>query len=165
MKQDACNIYDSEVRNKMLKQLPHGNTITQEEILEIEKNTRDQSSNDQWFDERKKRLTASNFGAVIKRKKSIHPKSLLEKIHNQHRQSNPPAPCKWGLDKEENAIKAYHSFKKQEGKLLVSALDVVLLSILLPHGWVLAQISWCLISQRSIILVLARSNVLIPRET
>ena len=80
------------------------------------KNTRDQSSNDQWFDERKKRLTASNFGAVIKRKKSIHPISLLEKIHNQHRQSNPPAPCKWGLDKEENAIKAYCSFKKQEEK-------------------------------------------------
>ena len=37
MKQDACNIYDSEVRNEMLKQLPHGNTTTQEEILEIEK--------------------------------------------------------------------------------------------------------------------------------
>ena len=61
-------------------------------------------------------MTASNFGAVIKRKKSIHPKSLLEKIQDQHRHSNPPAPCKWGLDQEENVIKAYYSLKKQEGK-------------------------------------------------
>ena len=37
-------------------------------------------------------------------------------MQNQHRHSNPPAPCKWGLDKEENAIKAYYSSKKQEGK-------------------------------------------------
>ena len=116
MKQDACNIYDCEVRNEMLKQLPQGKTMTQEKIFEIEKNTRDQSSSDQWYDERKKRLTASNFGAVIKRKKSIYPKSLLEKIQNPPRRSNPPTPCKWGMDKEENAIKAYYNFKQQEGK-------------------------------------------------
>ena len=90
----------------MLKQLPQGKTTTQEKIFEIEENTRDPSSSDQWYDERKNRLIASNFGAVIKRKKSIYPKSLLEKIQN------PPR----GMDKEENAIKANYNFKQKEGK-------------------------------------------------
>ena len=54
IKQDACNIYNNEARNKMLKQLPHSNTITQEGILEIQKNTRDH--------ERKKRLQLQTLG-------------------------------------------------------------------------------------------------------
>ena len=33
MKQDACNIYDCEVRNEMLKQLPQGKNMTQEKIF------------------------------------------------------------------------------------------------------------------------------------
>ena len=53
---------------------------------------------------------------MIKRKKSIYPKSLLEKIQNLSRHSNPPTPCKWGMDKKENAIKAYYNSKQQEGK-------------------------------------------------
>ena len=104
-KQDACNKYDCKVRDEMLKQLPQSKTMTQEKIFKIEKNTREQSSSDQWFDERKIRLTASNFGAVIKRKISIYPKSLLGKIQNPPKHCNPPTLCKWGMGQEENAIK------------------------------------------------------------
>ena len=104
-KQDACNKYDCKVRDEMLKQLPQSKTMTQEKIFKIKKNTREQSSSDQWFDERKIRLKASNFGAVIKRKRSIYPKSLLGKIRNPPKHCNPPTLCKWGMDQEENAIK------------------------------------------------------------
>jgi hypothetical protein len=43
-----------------------------EGILEIERNTREQSDSTAWYAERSKRLTALNFGAVLKRRKSIY---------------------------------------------------------------------------------------------
>ena len=51
-----------------------------DEILEVERNTRGQASCERWYVERNMRLTASNFGGVIRRRKSIYPKSLLDKI-------------------------------------------------------------------------------------
>jgi hypothetical protein len=50
-----------------------------ERILEIERNTREQSDCDVWYSERSKILTTSNFGSVIKCRKNNHPKSLLKK--------------------------------------------------------------------------------------
>jgi hypothetical protein len=49
------------------------------QLLEVEKNTRRQASCEQWYAERKIRLTASNFGVVVKRK-TCYPKSILKKI-------------------------------------------------------------------------------------
>ena len=110
MKPDACNIYDCEVRNEMLKQLPQGKTMTQEKIFEIEKNTRDQSSCDQWYDERKNRLTASNFGAAIKRK-NPSTQNLCQKRYKIHEDIQTPQPhANGGMGKEENAIKELNSF-------------------------------------------------------
>ena len=37
-----------------------------------------QSTDNSWFIEQKKRLTASNFGSVINRRKLIEPKSILK---------------------------------------------------------------------------------------
>ena len=51
-------------------------------MVELERNTRGQSDCALWFEERRYRLTASNFGSVIKRKKSIFPKSHLQKVLN-----------------------------------------------------------------------------------
>ena len=45
----------------------------------IEKATMGKSSNKEWFIQRQKRLTASNFGSVIKRKVDIVPTSILKK--------------------------------------------------------------------------------------
>ena len=45
----------------------------------IEKGTMGKSSNKEWFIQRQKRLTASNFGSVIKRKVDIVPTSILKK--------------------------------------------------------------------------------------
>ena len=90
--------------------------ITHPELLEIEKNTRKQASCDQWYQERKIRLTASNFGAVIKRRRTIYPKSLLQRIQNQSKDSKCPKPCQWGKDNEEKAINKYLKLKHSQGQ-------------------------------------------------
>ena len=99
-----------------VKKLKHSASITHSEILQIENNTRDQSSSDKWFEERHKRLTSSNFGAVVKRRKTIFPTTLLSKIRNQSKQAKCPEPCQWGKDKEEKAIVAYSKFKTNKGQ-------------------------------------------------
>ena len=86
--------------SETVKELKHSAIITHSEIIQIEKNTREQSSSDKWFEERHKRLTSSNFGAVVKRRKTIFPKSLLNKIQNQSIHAKCPEPCQWGKDKE-----------------------------------------------------------------
>ena len=45
------------------------NTITIDEAVAIEKNTRKQSESEQWFNERRGRITSSRFGDILKRKK------------------------------------------------------------------------------------------------
>jgi len=57
-------------------------TITQEQVILLKQNTRDQALNEMWHDERSKRITASNFGRVMLRKWSVTQKfidSLLQK--------------------------------------------------------------------------------------
>ena len=51
----------------------------------IEEKTLGQSTNDSWFTERKKRLTASNFGSVINRREHIQPKSILKIIFTKEK--------------------------------------------------------------------------------
>lgn len=53
--------------------------ISQQEALSLEKNTRDQSINTLWHEERKKRITASNFGRVMLRKSAVTQK-LIDSI-------------------------------------------------------------------------------------
>ena len=101
--------------SETVKKSKHSTSITHSEILHIEKNTREQSSSDKWFEERHKRLTSSNFGAVVKRRETISPKSLLNKIQNQSIHAKCPEPCQWGKDKEEKAIIEYCKFKNNEG--------------------------------------------------
>ena len=49
--------------------------VAHEGILEIERNSREQSNCDVWYAERSKRVTASNFGSIMKRRKKsiLHP--------------------------------------------------------------------------------------------
>ncbi len=51
--------------------------VAHEDILEIERNSREQSDSDVWYSERRKRVTASNFGSIIKRKKKSIPPPYL----------------------------------------------------------------------------------------
>lgn len=130
----TCNLHNTLIREQMLEHLEKEITTlkgmdenqmvfveenlgtTHSQFLEIERNTRGQSECAKWYEERKLRLTASNFGAVIKRRKQIHPKSLLTKLQNQAPKQKIPSPCKWGKDNEEVAIKAYVKFKEQKNQ-------------------------------------------------
>ena len=151
------SINDSSVRDKIFERLPSTTPdesmancdainslrslfkISRAEVLQIEQNTREQSSSDMWFDERQKRLTSSNFGAVIKRRKQMFPKSLLATIHKS-KQSTCPKPCQWGKDKEEKAIQEYLRLNKNREKMLMCVQVVGLLLIRSFHGWVLVLI-------------------------
>jgi hypothetical protein len=81
---------------------------TKEQMLDIECNTRGQSDSKLWFQERQARLTASNFGSVMKRRENIFPKSLLTKMLTPATNgSKPPEPCLWGKTNEQTAIAKY----------------------------------------------------------
>ena len=51
--------------------------IDLETARKLEEKTLGQSTNDSWFTQRKKRLTASNFGSIINRGEHIQPKSIF----------------------------------------------------------------------------------------
>ena len=59
--------------------------VTYEQMLDIELNTRGQASSDRWYDERKNRITASNFGIVVKRRKSIFSKVKFEHTFDKYK--------------------------------------------------------------------------------
>ena len=81
---------------------------TKEELLDIECNTRGQSTNNLWFQERQLRLTASNFGIVLKRRENVFPKSILAKQFTYtSNKTKKTQPCLWGQTNEQNAIVKY----------------------------------------------------------
>ena len=74
------------------------------QLLEIEKNTRGQSTCAQWNEERNIWLTASNFGAVAKRRKKLHPKSILNTALMSNATMKSPKQCIWGNENEMKAL-------------------------------------------------------------
>ena len=66
-----------------------------------------QSDDKLWYEERRMRLTASNFGSVLKRRENIYPKTILNKQFYSNCTKTVPKPCLWGQNLEEIAIKEY----------------------------------------------------------
>ena len=64
-----------------------------------------------WYDKRKCRRTASMFGVVVKRRKSIYPKSIVKTITKPSQTKN--ASCLWGTENEKNALLRYHQYKDE----------------------------------------------------
>ena len=67
-----------------------------------------------WYLERSKRITASIFGKVINRRKTLFPKALLKQILEKPmgKMTNYPVPLKWGIEHESVAIEEYLRKKK-----------------------------------------------------
>ena len=92
-----CTQHTPFVQEKLFK--------TKEQLHDIECNTRGQSDNDLWFEERRLRLTASNYGLVMKRREKIFPKSILSKqFSTVGCKTKTPQSCQWGHSNEQNAI-------------------------------------------------------------
>ena len=86
-------------------------------MVELERNTRGQSDCTLWVEERRSRLTASNFGSVIKRKKNTFPKSHLQKVLSPATsRSKTPESCLWGKTNEQVAIAKYLEQLKSDEK-------------------------------------------------
>ena len=83
--------------------------VTVEKAKEICLGTMEQSHDSRWYAERSGRVTASVFGKVMNRRKSVHPASLVKTItvKTKPRASGMPASLQWRLDNERNAALKY----------------------------------------------------------
>jgi len=78
----------------------HNLTISEEEIMKIESETRGQSQNDQWFQFRSGRVTASYFGEVRNRRSSTPPDRLVRDIFQYGKRRVSPPQCLEGQQLE-----------------------------------------------------------------
>ena len=99
--------------------------VNNEGCREIEKNTRKQNECEEWYKQRKCRLTSSLFGCVVKRRKTIYPKTIVNKITKPSQIKN--ASCQWGIENEQKALIKYHEYKNEinEHVALCSACGLV----------------------------------------
>ena len=64
-----------------------------------------------WYEKRKCQLSALMCGVVVKRRKSIYPKSTVKTITKPSDTKN--ASCLWGTENEKNAMLRYHQYKDE----------------------------------------------------
>ncbi|CAG9761285.1 unnamed protein product [Ceutorhynchus assimilis] len=94
-------------KNIFLKELEKSG----EEIEKLEKETRGQSGNPLWKQERSLRLTASNFGTVCKMRKTTScENSVKNLLYSKFMGSS---ATRYGTEKEPLAIKAYETYTKE----------------------------------------------------
>ena len=87
--------------------------ITSEEAKQIELQTRDQVDNQQWMNERRKRLTASVVGAIAKMKKTTKKSKKVESLlYNKFRGN---AATRYGTAMEHKTTLQYKTYQQQHG--------------------------------------------------
>ncbi len=109
-KQDVLDSLSDEVMWKCVDESHHKFAtdilcVSRGDARKIEKETMGQSTSKKWFIERKKRLTSSNFGSVIKRKLKIYPKTILKRVLGSQKASHPAFV--WGIENEPRAKGKY----------------------------------------------------------
>ena len=86
----------------------------------MEKATRGQSDNSEWFRYRCGRSTASKFGEINNRRNSTPPDRLVSDIFNYKTRTQTPYQCKAGLDMETIIITKYMETKYAYGDSNIS---------------------------------------------
>ena len=87
--------------------------VNAEQAAVIESSTRDQSENNEWFKHRQCRLTASNFGAVVKRKKQDCSK-LVERLTTSNQNLN-VSSLNYGCNNEDIVANYYVQYQERHG--------------------------------------------------
>ena len=86
---------------------------SEEKIREIERETRSQRDSPLWYSVRRCRITASHFGAVLRRRDDTPPDSLVLTILQQKQFSS--VATSWGIKNEANAVKLYVVYQQAHG--------------------------------------------------
>ena len=81
-----------------------GVSVIFDEAVDIEKKTRKQANDPSWFQEREKRVTASNFGRIMMRKKEFNGTFMKSTFQKQNFTS---APTSYGNANETIAKQMY----------------------------------------------------------
>jgi len=94
--------------------------ISDEVAIDLEEQTRGQSSSVVWHQSRAGRITASNFGCVckctwFKSRDIARIQSLIKDLISPTHFTNPPAPIKWGIDCEPQAAACYVELQGVQG--------------------------------------------------
>ena len=82
--------------------------VTKEEAAEIEVDTREQANSDLWKSERRKRLTASRVGGILKMRKTTSRANKVKELRNYTTFRGNQA-TKYGMEMEDIARTEYHS--------------------------------------------------------
>ena len=122
-KENACDLNYNSLRYKVLKGfetvVANLASLSDENIDLVQDELRRRN-----IEERNIRLTASNFGSVIKRRKSIYPKSILSHILGSKVNMHSPKQCIWGNENELKAVDKYYKLKKEDGCLVTVCAQV-----------------------------------------
>ena len=85
-------------------------TLTQKQCEQLELETHDQSSSQKWYSERRNRLTASNFGKIIKMRPTTSCRNTVyELFYNSSTLGKEPVQCRYGKSMEKLAIEKFEN--------------------------------------------------------
>lgn len=94
---DSVDLKTTTVQEKF-QEIFHNQNVSEHDSAEIEKLTRGQNKNKQWFEARSQRITASNFGCVVKLKDSTKPDNFIKDVMGYRTFDN--KYCAWGRSHE-----------------------------------------------------------------
>jgi hypothetical protein len=107
--------------------------ITMEDLNKIEKATRRQASNPNWFKFKKGRITASNVGAVMKMRSLTSNKGVRNKVCYPADTKFSTKATRYGCAHEKEAVALYSTLMKHHVNLKVTTLRKAVKSIPSSH--------------------------------
>ena len=116
-----CRDCEEDVSSDILKKIcdaffSNEVTVSCNKMAEIEKSTRKQSSCEEWHAERKKGITSSNFGKIVKLRPSTSVTNTVKSLLYSNFKGN--RFTRYGSDKEQSAIREYELYKESKGENL-----------------------------------------------